>query len=216
MKKIILALSVIAYFASCSSNTDSTNESENQDSTAVETGVSGSYNIDLSSSYVNWEGAHLVGSVHNGQVKINEGSFEVENGQVTSGEIIINLATISALDLTGKPEDSTKLTKHLKNPDFFHIDSFPFASYEITGSTNEGNNTIISGNLTIKGVSKPVSFNSQVSADANGFKATGETEIDRTEWGLTFGSKNYFENLAADKVVKDKIKIGFNISANPK
>lgn len=216
MNKIILALSVLLYFASCSSNSSTETETENQDSTLVEEqGISGEYSIDLANSYATWGGAHVIGSSHNGQIQLNEGSFTIENGLITSGEIILNLSTISAEDMTGKTEDSIKLTNHLKNPDFFNIDTFPFASFEVTGSKIEGENMILSGNLTIKEISKPISISTKVDASETTFTAMGEAEVNRTDWGLIFHSKDFFKDLAADRVIKDEMKVGFNITAKP-
>ena len=73
--------------------------------------------------------------------------------------------TLTSEDLKDDKENQAKLDGHLKSGDFFEVEKFPTASFEITKVTpNETGdyNTLIDGNLTVKGVSKPISFNTNV------------------------------------------------------
>ncbi|HAT65925.1 MAG TPA: lipid-binding protein, partial [Flavobacteriaceae bacterium] len=74
--------------------------------------------------------------------------------------------------------------------------------------------TMVSGNLTIKDKTHNISFPATISMEGNVLKLTSETfTIDRTQWGVNFGSKTVFDNLG-EKFISDDIELTVNLVAN--
>ena len=115
------------------------------------------------------------------------------------------------------------LESHLKGlgddnaDDFFNVKKFPTAKYEITKVTKkEGDptgNALVYGNLTMRDVTKAVAFTANVDM-ANGMVrvSTSQFNIDRTEWGIKYGSASFFEGLA-DKAINNNIGLKITLVA---
>jgi len=112
----------------------------------------GSQKVDAAKSSVKWLGKKVTGQ-HDGTIGIKEGNLEVNNGKVTGGKVVIDMSSLAVLDLKD-PGMNGKLTGHLKSDDFFGVATYPTADLVITKV--EGNT--FSGNLTIKGITNPISF----------------------------------------------------------
>jgi polyisoprenoid-binding protein YceI len=86
--------------------------------------------------------------------------------------------------------DTPKLTNHLKSPDFFDVRTHPTASFVSTaikaGAASGGTHTI-TGNLTLHGVTKSVTFPATVKADATGVTIESAFTLPRKEFGMTYG-----------------------------
>ena len=71
----------------------------------------------------------------------------------------------------------------------------------------------ITGNLTLKAITKSISFNSMVSVDGDNFEAqTNQFFIDRSEWAVKYGSRKFFDDLK-DKFINDEMGIGIKLVA---
>jgi polyisoprenoid-binding protein YceI len=161
-------------------------------------------------SSVEWIGEKVAGK-HNGTISIKEGSLHLHNGHLTAGKVVINMETITCSDLEG--EWSQKLVGHLNSPDFFDVSNHKTSLLEITSVVaKEGNIHTISGNLTIKGISKPISFPANIEWKDNKFAAYATVEVDRTLYDIKYGSGQFFDNLG-DKMIKDNFIIKFKIAA---
>lgn len=181
MKNAILFVGASALFlASCVSNPDG-KKAETSDSTAVESTATGSeLNVDTTQSVVAWRGNKVSGS-HNGTVKIKSGSLSVANGKITGGNFVMDLNTITDVDLSG--EYKTKLETHLKSGDFFDVANHPEATFAIT----EAKDSTISGNLTIRGVSKNITFPfTTTELSETSVKAMADFNIAREDWGVSY------------------------------
>jgi polyisoprenoid-binding protein YceI len=82
--------------------------------------------------------------------------------------------------------DKEKLTKHLKSPDFFDVTKFPTATFESTEIKKEGEGHTISGDLTLHGVTKRISFPATISANDSQVDATAEFSINRKDFGIMY------------------------------
>jgi polyisoprenoid-binding protein YceI len=161
--------------------------------------------IDTSASEILWRGNKVSGE-HFGAVDLTSGSIIVsEEGKVTGGNFTIDLNTIDVQDIEGDSRD--RLTGHLKNEDFFHVELYPTATFEIT-SVTEGataEDLAISGNLTMRGVTKNITFNAKVTESSpTSFVADTDFNIAREDWGVSYQGK------ADDLISKEfnlKIKI---------
>jgi polyisoprenoid-binding protein YceI len=72
---------------------------------------------------------------------------------------------------------------------------------------------VVTGDLTIKGITKPITFPVDIKTEKNGVKAKGEMTVDRTHYDIKFRSLKYFSNIG-DKVINDNFKVGFDVAAS--
>lgn len=169
----------------------------------------GIYTIDPVSSRVNWHAEKIVGNGHDGTVKIKSGSVSI--GQdLSQGSIIIDMTTIA------DNENTEGLIKHLKSADFFDVEKFSESKIElikITPKSGQLNKYEISGNLTIKDKTNPISFDVTSTNTENSINLVGNFSIDRTLWDVRFGSDKFFDNLG-DKAIKNNIDYTISINAN--
>ncbi len=171
--------------------------------------------VDVASSLIEWTGAKPTGE-HHGTIAISDGSFSLTDGKIVSGKFTIDMNSIVNLDLTSA-EDNGKLVGHLKSPDFFDAEKYPTAKFEITSvDAVSGNPDVthnITGNLTMKDVTKSITFPANVMVEGNALTAeTPAFVIDRTQWNVQYGSKTLFDNLK-DKFINDEISLKIIVKA---
>jgi polyisoprenoid-binding protein YceI len=172
------------------------------------------YTIDTLNSKAEWKGFKVVKSdntSHIGTLKFESGEVTVKNNKLESGQFVVDMTSISNTDLKDS-ESNSKLVGHLKSADFFDVNKFPTASFEITkiseAPAGGDYNTILDGNLTLKGITKPASFNANVKV-ANGELsiATEPKDINRDEFGIKF------QMPAAEGLIKNEINVQMSIKA---
>tara|TARA_Y100000589_G_C27180321_1_gene640471 strand:+ start:304 stop:939 length:636 start_codon:yes stop_codon:yes gene_type:complete len=210
MKKTFLSLSAFIMLFSCGSSDKTSdvngNISINAPENTKESNITTKYNIKSDNkNKLKWTGS-AVGKSHYGSVGF-DGYLNIENGVLKSGEITFDLTSISSEDLEG--DWKKKLDNHLKDTAFFFTDKYPTASLKITKF--DGSN--ITGDLSIKDVTKEIIFPATVSVSDSVFVSTSSFTIDRTEYGIVYASANFFD-LAKDKVISDDIT--FDVSINTK
>lgn len=171
--------------------------------------------LDTVSSQISWVG-RKPGGVHSGTLKLQRGYFEFSGQEMVGGRVIFNMSTISDVDLSDS-ESRVKLEKHLKSADFFNIAQYPTSDFvitKITSDTRKGSdNFTIEGNLTIKGITKSIAFPGKiVISDKEIVAQVGPIAINRTDWGVNYGSKSIFDNLK-DKFIDDNIELTFSLEA---
>jgi polyisoprenoid-binding protein YceI len=156
--------------------------------------------IKTDKSTVTWKGYKVTGS-HYGTVDIQSGFLTFDQGKLTGGEFVVDMTTLVSNDLTG--EYKGKLEGHLKSDDFFGIDKHPTAKLVFTKVISTGKNSYkVTGDLTIKGKSAPVTFDLSV----YGNKATANVKIDRTTYDIRYGSPSFFDDLQ-DKAIYDEFDL---------
>lgn len=172
-------------------------------------------NKDLSN--IDWKGYKIFKSEstsHFGTMKFTEGEIGIKDNQIVSGKFIANTTSLANVDLANNPEASKQLDNHLKSADFFDVEKYPTATFEIskvTPSEQGDYNSILEGNLTIKGITKAISLNANIKIDAKQVSiATEQTDIDRSLFGIEFQSP--IEN----GVIKNEITLQIIIKANLK
>lgn len=182
---------------------------------AAEKSFSGSMTVDTAQSKMLWTGSKITGSSHHGAINLKSGSIEVKNGLVVGGQFEVDMSSITNEDLKGSPEDMNKLVGHLKGEDFFEVSVHPTTTYNISsvkpisGKTNMYN---VSGKLTLKGKTEPLNFPAEIKLADGQATAIAKFEIDRTVWGVKYGSGKFFKGLG-DKVINDKIQFDLNLVA---
>ena len=214
--KNVLKLSMISacltglLLVSCGKDKPLTSES-NELSTTKDGNI---YEIDTLNSRIEWKGFKVVktdNTSHFGTIKFESGDVTVKDGKLESGKFVADMGTLTSVDLKDDAEQLAKLNGHLKSGDFFEVEKYPTASYEITkisDNTSGDYNTLLDGNLTIKGITKPVQFNANVSVkDGEVSIATEPKDIKREEFGVKF------QLPLANGVVKDEVNLQMMVKA---
>ena len=136
-------------------------------------------------SNIDWVGRKITGA-HNGTIAVKEGELILTDGKLSGGKFIIDTTSIKILDITD-PTTNAQLAGHLASDDFFSIEKYPEATLEITSVSSNH----VESNLTIKGITRPVSFDATVNVDGDTLIATGKLIIDRTKYEMKFRSGNF-------------------------
>lgn len=169
--------------------------------------------VSKTESSVTWHASKVTGS-HFGKVPISDAKLDYTNGKITGGSFEMDMSNLTVEDITDAGSNQ-KLTGHLKSDDFFSVAKFPKAMMKITNvKTTDGKTYEITANLTIKGVTTPVTFPATL-AMANGkMVTTAEIKFDRTKYDIKYRSGSYFEDLA-DKLIYDEVKLDVKLVATP-
>lgn len=156
--------------------------------------------VDASKSKVLWL-AKKVGGQHNGDIALKEGNLVFNGKKLVGGNFVVDMTTINTTDLQG--EWKGKLDGHLKNDDFFAVDKFATATlvFKKIGKAKAANTYTVEADLTIKGITNPVTFN----IVANKGVANATLMIDRTKYDIKYASKNF--GALADKAIDDEFEI---------
>ncbi len=209
MKKLILfSAAAMMVLASCVGNPEG-KKAETTDSIETADQVVGAvYTVDATQSKVEWTGAKVTGK-HEGTVDIKSGSIHVDNGAITGGNFVLDMNTLGSTDLQGEYKD--KLDGHLKSDDFFSVESYPEAAFvitEVNASADAPGVIQVSGNLTIKDISKNITFDATVDelTDAT-VKASADFNIARGDWGVNYEGKQ-------DDLISKEINFKVSLVAN--
>ena len=165
----------------------------------------GTHAVDLEQSTVEWTGRNLVNK-HWGAAPLSGGELIFSGGRLESGEITIDLRGLTCADLAGS-ELHDVLIAHLHNEDFFDVENFPEARIRIQGTEPVGPaspgapNLRISAELSLRGRTHPIEFTAASGITPEG-KAAAQAAlaIDRTRWGVLYGSGKFFHRLAGHLV----------------
>lgn len=210
--KTILFMSALAIvLAGCKDKAKEAATSEAEAAAKAETAAV-KYVADADASTIEWKGFKPTGS-HNGVIKLGSGVVKVNGGTIESGSFLVDMASISVLDIPAEDEGNGKLLGHLKSPDFFDVENHANAAFEVTGISEVEGKTMLSGNLAIKGIKQNVTFPVTVAMDGDNMTLTSEAfTIDRTKWDIKYKSKSIFGDLG-DKFINDDIELKVNLSA---
>jgi polyisoprenoid-binding protein YceI len=167
--------------------------------------------IDLEKSVVHWIG-YKIGGYHDGFLKVSSGAFEINpKGEVDAGIVTIDMTSLSDIDLKDAGM-KTKLVEHLKSADFFDVEKFPTANFRLTSGKRKADSPedaaeyTLDGTITIKGISKPVNVPITLVKKAGALEGQAKIQLDRTVFGLKYGSGKFFQNLG-DKLIKDEFTV---------
>lgn len=164
--------------------------------------------VNAEKSTVTWKAYKVTGS-HTGTVDLNSGALMFEDGALVGGEFSVNMTTLTATDLEG--DSRAKLVGHLKSDDFFSVEKHNESTLVFTGIKATGKNSYeVTGDLTIKGITKPVTFDLSV----YGSKATATLKVDRAEYNVRYGSGSFFDNLG-DKTIYDEFDLVVDLEWDP-
>jgi len=164
--------------------------------------------LDNMNSSIKWTGKEITTKTHYGSLKFQEGKISMKGEKIIRGSFIVDMKSIDCEDLSGTSKNY--LESHLKSEDFFGVEDYPKASLSIKNSElkSEGN-YVVEGDITIKGITQPISFNISIQNKEGKAKLT----FDRTKHDVTYRSGNFFQNLG-DKLIYDEIEIEAQLTFN--
>jgi len=163
--------------------------------------------LDPMHSEVQFKVKHLVISTVTGSFKKFEGTMETENDDFTGANINISL-DVNSIDTNQDQRDG-----HLKGADFFDAEQYPSITFKSTSFEKDGDDYVLKGDLTIKGITKPVTLTAEHGGSATdfygntkaGFDVVGK--INRKDFGLTWDGITE----AGSVVVSEEVKLIFNV-----
>jgi polyisoprenoid-binding protein YceI len=160
-----------------------------------------------------WVGKKVTGQ-HNGVIDIASGQVMVAGDSVTGGTFVVDMTTITDLDLEND-KDRAKLEGHLKSADFFEVETYPTATFVISSVTSlaseeQDANYSVTGDLTIKGITHSITFPASIQETETGYSATADFTIDRSRWNVKYGSGSFFKGLG-DKLIYDDFEVSLDL-----
>lgn len=231
MKTRSVFFAIVSGFFICigCTNAPESDEAKTTEAKEVNKDKSGeTWKLNVSESSIAWVGTKVTG-YHSGSVPLKSGEIIVNNGEVTGGKFVMD---VNNMNVSGpNPKDTgsnNKLLGHLKSADFFEVTKYPEGTFELTGvqpykgdaikdSADERQKDIskykvlnpthlVSGNLTLKGVTKNIEFPASITVSGNTAEATAKFNIDRKQWGIVYTGKS-------DDLIRDEIHLGIFIKA---
>lgn len=155
-----------------------------------------------SDSKVGFVGSKVTGS-HEGQFKKVDGSIIVPEGDITKGQVNINI------DMASVESDAAKLTGHLKSPDFFDVGNHPQSTFQSTSITGSGPDYEVKGNLSLRGKTKEITFPATIAVAEDTVSAQAEFSIDRNDFDIKYPGK-------PDDLIRPEVVIKFDVTAQPR
>ena len=230
MKPTAITLIVAFVFGGIScTNAPKSDEAVTTEAKDVNTSKTGeSWKVNTGESKIEWVGTKVTG-YHTGVVPVKRGDIIVNNGQVTGGKFILDLANLSVSGPKNVDSASNnKLQKHLRSADFFDVEKNPEGVFELisvkpyTGTAVKDSADVrqesinkykvtdpthtVNGNLTLKGVTKNIEFPARITVSGNMAEAIARFNIDRKEWNIVYPGQ-------PDDLIRDAIHLGISIKA---
>ncbi|HSV88965.1 MAG TPA: YceI family protein [Bacteroidales bacterium] len=174
--------------------------------------------IDPAASNIEWLGQKITGDGHYGTINVKSGEFFVFDGQVLGGNVVVDMTTITVVDITD-PGPAASLKGHLESDDFFSVATYPEANIRmvrlepIEGAAADAPNYRVTGNLTIKGITHGIVFDARFDHADGNIEGFADFAFDRAKFDVRFASGSFFQNLG-DNLINDNINLKVNLSAS--
>jgi len=164
------------------------------------------FKVNVENSKLTWKGYKPTGS-HTGTITLASGNIVIKNNKLIVGSFVADMSTIKDAD------GSAKLEGHLKSADFFEVAAFPTSKFEITKTEVKGAKIHVTGNMTIKGITKQITFPAAFAVNKDNAILTSDTfQINRADFNVKYKSKTFFNDLK-DKFVNDDFDFQVTIVA---
>lgn len=225
-----ISAATFALFAltSCTSSPDSDRAETSEARDVAEGSGDKTLKIDTDFSKIEWIGTKVSG-YHVGMVKVKEGELHLDDGQITSGRFVMDMQSMAITGPEGSKEESNqKLLGHLKSEDFFLVERYPDATFELTdvrpydgaAVTEEDDprqaeiseyrvtnpTHIVGGNLTIRETTKHIKFPAHITINENSAEAKAKFNINRKEWDISYPGM-------PDDLIRDEVHLGIALRA---
>ena len=205
--KYKILFSIILFLVGCDSGKKSDNSNPILNQLTPEAGT---YSLLIDDSELSWIGTELSTKTHTGTIDFTDGTIVVDSDNTISGNVKINMSTINVTDLQGRSKEM--LERHLRSSDFFEVESYSEAKFSFISKSFDKLTNQISfvGDLTIKDITNPISFNATLLETSPFLKAKAVLSFDRSKYNVRFRSGNFFENLG-DKLILDDIDVNIRL-----
>lgn len=231
---LFVATAAIAFACGGPSNTVETTDAQE-----VAAAEGKTLTLDPASSTIGWRGYKPAGE-HHGTIPATQGSVTVTGNEVTAGSFTFDVTGLKIDDIPAEDENYGKLHGHLQSADFFDAATHPTATFEITAvepfaagdsvaNTEEyasehtpkqaselapTNPTHwVSGNLTMRGTTKNIKFPAAISVSDAGVSAKAGFNINRIDWGLSYGDESDPSNKAKDQFIYNHVSLTLDVAA---
>jgi polyisoprenoid-binding protein YceI len=195
--------------------------------------------IEAASTQLQWRGYKPTGQ-HFGKIPATEGMIAVKGDEITGGKFTFDITGLKIEDIPETSEDYAKLWGHLQSDEFFDAANHPTATFEITSVENFSSSDVIadqeqfstdntpksasslspanpthwiSGNLSMRGVTKNIKFPASVKMENGAVMATAGFNIDRTAWGLAYGDESTALDKAKDQFIYNTVSLELDLRA---
>ncbi|MGB0805896.1 MAG: YceI family protein [Salibacteraceae bacterium] len=217
MKKVIIsALMLSAVLVACSDNGSQTEAKEAVAVEVTKTETTQSYANVAEGSHVYWRAAHLGGvQPRFGKMMLKSAEISATDGTVSNAKVVMDMNNFTVENFEDQ-ESIDKLSGHLKSDDFFKVATYPTSTFEMTSveAATGDYNSKITGNLTILGETKSISFNANVNvSDASVSVKSEDFVVNRTDWGLTYNVEGT-EGVPADYLISNDIGFTIDVTVN--
>jgi len=195
-------LAVLLLAAGCSDPADGVHKAAATDParTATDPGVAGKvYALD-SGSTISFVGSKVTGS-HDGGFRQFSGEIKVDGGKILAGSEI-------RIDMDSTWSDNDRLTGHLKSADFFEVETYPESTFTVTSVVSAGAEHTVTGNLTLHGVTKSISFPAEIQLTDEAVTLRAEFAINRKDFDIHYPGR-------PDDLIRDNVVIKLDVSAKP-
>ena len=172
------------------------------------------YKVSVEDSKLIWTGERVKYG-HSGTVNVLSGELILDKKTLKGGTFAIDMTSIQDKDLEDEKRNG-RLTGHLKSADFFDVEKFPLANFVITKAKQDKvdkGTYEVTGDLTVKGVTAPVTFKAEIENLGETIQAKGLVVFDRTVYNVKYGSGSFFDELG-DKAIGDEISLQVELVAN--
>lgn len=172
-----------------------------------------SYKVDAAKSSLKWNAKKVTGE-HSGTIGLSNGSIMVDGTSLKGGSFEADMNTMICTDITDAGYNA-KLMGHLKSDDFFSVEKHNKAAFKITKVTpgTGAGNFNVTGDMTIKGITKPITFPATVKMEGGLVVAKAMITIDRTAFDIKYNSKKFFDAIG-DKMIYDDFTLDLTLTAS--
>ena len=207
MNKLFLFLIVLMLICSCVGKHNSNAQKVKIDKVHEEqySLTKDTLQIDLSNSSIHWKGTKMRGAgKHEGQIQLQDGYFLTDQNKLVGGRFSINMNTIQVTDIPEhEPVPRKRFNDHMRSEDFFNTEKYPTSEFTITEINDlSTDNILVSGNLTIKGITRNISFKA-ISVDK---EFSTKFTFDRFKWNIAYEG-SWADQTLVDRYIELSIKL---------
>lgn len=207
MKASLIALAPLIVLLGCSKNpaedvpAANVSPATNAATAAPASAAAKTFAFGPTNSSIDFVGSKVTGR-HKGGFKKFAGEFNVVDGKLAGAgnKVIIDTASLWS--------DTDRLTGHLKSPDFFDVPKFPTATFVTTGIEKQATNSVVTGNLTLHGVTKQISFPANIQVTDGAVNVTAEFFLNRFDFNIKYAGK-------ADDLIRQEVVLKLKVNATP-
>ncbi len=213
MKKIVFSAGLLALMLSLGFSTKQESSFSPIEEPAATLAGEETFVVTSAESSLKWL-AKKVNGQHDGTVPFKKGELTFDGKSLKGGSFELDLSGLTVADIKEEGTNQ-KLVNHLKSTDFFDTENHPTATLVIVSATPDAKDAsayTIKGNLTIKGITKEISFPAKVFNKGKEIAAYANFDIDRTQFDIKYRSKSFVSDIG-NKMIEDLFNVDVRLVA---